>query len=205
MQNPLPKNPDKSYYAHTTITPIRNVKGEYDRFIAIKFDVTRLKEVESALRNVNARFEKIIDSTSQGFWSLSEDLRILEVNSSFCRMTGYERSELIGRNIRELFKEKDREILESHAKNVVTTNHRKCNLDILKKDGTLLPITINATTLRDESGNFVEAISFITDATEEKSLQAQLYFASITDELTQIENRRHFERELSRSFEDLRH
>lgn len=65
VQNPLPKDPSKSYYAHTTITPICNTRGEYDRFIAIKFDVTRLKEVESALREVNSRFEKIIDSTSQ--------------------------------------------------------------------------------------------------------------------------------------------
>ncbi len=86
VQNPLPRDPSESYYAYTTITPACNARGEYDRFIAIKFDVTRLKEVESALREANARFEKIIDSTSQGFWSLDRDLRISEVNSSLCRM-----------------------------------------------------------------------------------------------------------------------
>lgn len=87
VQNPVPKaGSDESYYTHTTITPLQNAKGEYDRFIAIKFDITRLKEVESALRRTNARFEKILDSTSQGFWSIDERLNIKEVNASFCSM-----------------------------------------------------------------------------------------------------------------------
>lgn len=87
VRNPVPRaGSDESYFTHTTITPLQNAKGEYDRFIAIKFDITRLKEVESALRRTNARFEKILDSTSQGFWSLDEGLNIKEVNASFCSM-----------------------------------------------------------------------------------------------------------------------
>lgn len=130
----MPNDPSKSYYAHTTITPICNTRGEYDRFIAIKFDVTRLKEVESALRKANSRFEKIIDSTSQGFWSLDRNLRIREVNSTLCRMLGYDREDLVGRDVREFFDEKNRAVLDVQAKNIVSTDHRNYDVEILKKD-----------------------------------------------------------------------
>ncbi len=58
--------------------------------------------------------------------------------------------------------------------------------------------------MRDDGGNFSEAVAFVADSTEAKAFQARLYLASITDELTQIGNRRHFDGEFSESFQALR-
>ncbi len=64
---------------------------------------------------------------------------------------------------------------------------------------------INATSLRAEDGTFSEAVAFVTDSTEAKAFQTRLYLASITDELTQTGNRRHFDKELALAFDDLVH
>ncbi|MFZ3233474.1 MAG: PAS domain S-box protein, partial [Patescibacteria group bacterium] len=167
VQNPVPKQgSDESYYTHTTITPLQNAKGEYDRFIAIKFDITRLKEVESALRRTNARFEKILDSTSQGFWSIDADLNVREVNASFCSLLGYEEDEIVGKNVRDFLDARNIEILEKKSSTMMTTEHRSYDVEFLTKDGVPVPVSILATTIRDENGVFQEAIAFISDATE---------------------------------------
>lgn len=119
-------------------------------------------------------------------------------------MLGYGREDLVGHDVREFFDEKNRTALDAQAKNIVSTDHRNYDVEILKKDGTSLPITITATTLRDEGGTFSEAVAFVADSTEAKAFQARLYLASITDELTQIGNRRHFDAEFSESFQALR-
>lgn len=204
IQNPYLAEHEASYYTHTTITPLQNAKGEYDRFIAIKFDVTRLKHVESALRATNARLEKILDSTSQGFWSVDDHLNIREVNSSLCQMLGYSEEELIGRNLRGFLDADNLKIFEKQALTVRHTNHRLYDLKFTRKDGKQLPVLIRATTLRDDEGEFLEAVSFVVDATDIKEYQERLYLSSITDELTQLRNRRHFDAELARHFDEVR-
>ncbi|MDQ1343477.1 MAG: hypothetical protein QG650_196 [Patescibacteria group bacterium] len=202
IKNPRSDQREAAYYNYTTITPLQNEKGEYDRFLAIKFDVTRLKETENALRQTSSRLEKILDSTSQGFWSIDASLSIREVNGSFCEMLGYSESELIGRNIREFLNEENRAILERQAHAIKHTDHRLYDLSFTRKDGTLLPVMIRATTLRTPDRNFLEAIAFVTDVTDIKEFQERLYLSSITDELTNLPNRRYFDSELLRRFDD---
>lgn len=62
-----------------------------------------------------------------------------------------------------------------------------------------MPVSILATTIRDEVGQFREAVAFITDATETKAFQKRLYLSSITDELTGVFNRRHFDSTLEKT------
>lgn len=63
-----------------------------------------------------------------------------------------------------------------------------------------MPVSILATTVRDENGAFSEAIAFIADATETKAFQKRLYLTSVTDELTGVGNRRHFDSTIEATF-----
>lgn len=54
--------------------------------------------------------------------------------------------------------------------------------------------------MRDENGAFSEAIAFIADATEVKAFQRRLYLTSVTDELTGVGNRRHFDSNIEAAF-----
>lgn len=200
----MPNKGEESYYSYTTITPLQNAKGEYDRFIAIKFDVTRLKEAEKALRETNARFEKILNSTSQGFWSIDAQLNIREVNSGLCKLLGYETSELVGKNIRDLLDEPNRKIVDRQAGGIRRTDHRSYEIEMTRKDGTNVPVSVKATTIRTADGEFSEAVSFVNDASEARAFQKKLYLASITDELTGVGNRRYFDTEFLNSLNGAR-
>ena len=70
-----------------------------------------------------------------------------------------------------------------------TTEHRDYVLDFTKKDGTIVPIKIHATTIRDDDKNVMGAVAFISDISEFREQEKRLLDQSITDALTGIYNR----------------
>ncbi len=54
----------------------------------------KMKEREMHLRTV-------LETTRDGYYALDEELKIMDVNEAYCRMSGYEREELLGKSILE--------------------------------------------------------------------------------------------------------
>lgn len=91
------------YHEEMIITPVWNQNGEITHFVAVKQDVTARKEMEEELRCSNQRFQLIFNSTPAAIAITStDDLRFIEVNESFLKISGYSRNELIGACISEL-------------------------------------------------------------------------------------------------------
>jgi len=96
------------------------------------------------LQNIGERFHKILNSTSQWFWVIGEDLKILDINDGFCTMTGYNKEEITGRHIYDFFDSESRKVLEKQAHTIKDTKHRTYDVKLLRKDGTSLPIKLES-------------------------------------------------------------
>lgn len=120
------------------------------------------------------------------------------MNASFCSILGRPPEEIIGKNVRDFMDAKNIAILEQKSSTMMTTEHRAYDLEFVTSSGASVPVSILATTIRDEDGRFREAVAFIADATETKAFQKRLYLSSITDELTGVFNRRHFDSHLEK-------
>lgn len=189
------------YYTKATITPLRNSNWEIDGFMAIKFDITESEELKHQLWVANARLEQILDSTSQWFWTIDDNLVIKDVNDSFCQMLWYTKEEVIGKSIYDFFDTENKEKLDEQVHLIKDQKHRNYDISITKKDWTQLPIILKATSIQDFEWNFSEAIAFITDITEIKEYQKRLYEMANKDPLTWICNRRNFDIQLKSNFE----
>lgn len=201
IQNPRMDDKNDSYYTYTTITPVKNDFWEIIEFITIKFDITKSKKFQHELWILNEELNEIINSTSQWFWIIDKDLYLLEVNESLCKMLGYPKSEMIGRNIKDFLDERNQAILDEQVKDIETTLDRKYHLDFTKKNGSALPVILKATSLYDKkTGNFKKAIAFITDITEIREDQKRLYDVAMKDDLTWIWNKRHFNQNFDNYF-----
>lgn len=91
------------YWEAATISPILNERGEITHFLAVKEDITERKRTEQALRESEEKFSKAFHDAPV-LMSLS-DLdggRFLEVNAKSLEVSGFSRSEVIGKTPTEI-------------------------------------------------------------------------------------------------------
>ncbi len=81
------------YYEVETITPILDDKGEVNRFIAVKVDITHRIEMESALRVSEARWQTALEGSGYGIWDMNVITGEVFYSSQYKTMLGYDGDE----------------------------------------------------------------------------------------------------------------
>jgi PAS domain S-box-containing protein len=159
----------------------RDAEGHVTKYYGSNQDITARKVAEKALRKSEEQYRRIVDTTTEGIWTLDENFIITYVNKRIAEMLGYEPDELIGKTIMPcIFEEDIPAVLESRER-------RKQGLSdhferrYRRKNGTTLWVHISATPIIDEEGRFLGAFAMFTDITDRKQaeeekekLQAQL-------------------------------
>ena len=101
-------------------------------------DISERKRAEEALKDSEQRFRRLSEASFEGI-VISRDGVILDTNESFARMTGYDVSELIGKNMISLSYEKFRDIV---AENVLSNKEECSEAELLGKNGSVIPVTM---------------------------------------------------------------
>lgn len=145
----------------------------------------RVEERTIELRQKNADLlaseethHAILKTAMAGFWLADIQGRLLEVNQTYCRMSGYSAQELLAMNISDL------EALEStaetvfHLQTVTAQGEDRFETRQRRKDGSFFDVEVSVQYRSVESGQFVVFLNDITErkrAEEEKTkLQFQL-------------------------------
>lgn len=149
--------------------------------------------------------EDLYERAPCGYHSLDRNGRIVRMNQTELGWLGYGADEVVGRkHMADLMSEESRGVFARAFPAFVRSGRvNDLALSLVRKDGSLLPVLVNATAVFDDAGSFVMSRSTVVDATERRKLEAELQSQANTDMLTGIGNRRLFfqlaERELSRS------
>jgi signal transduction histidine kinase/CheY-like chemotaxis protein len=99
-------------------------------------------------------FEDLFEHAPCGYLSLSPDGVIVKANATFGTWTEFEPAGLAGTRFRDLLNIAGRIYLETHLMPLLRMQGfvNEVALDVVKKDGSLLPILINAVERKDASG-----------------------------------------------------
>lgn len=109
----------------------------------------------------------IMQTTVDGFWQISKEGKILNVNEAYVRMSGYSEVELLNMSIFQIEEtEKDKEI-KNHIKKIIKTGSDRFESLHRKKDGRVINVEVSTTFLPDKN----QFIAFIRDITEQKQIQ----------------------------------
>ena len=117
---------------------MRDVNGAPLNIIGFVIDITRRKQIETALRDSEALFSTTFRSSPfpVSLTDMSTE-KWLEVNDAFLNVTGYTRPEIIGHTFREINLWKRPDDREQMRKILIDKGHVKnYEVDINKKDGT---------------------------------------------------------------------
>ncbi|MDF1551268.1 MAG: ATP-binding protein, partial [Bacteroidales bacterium] len=138
------------------------------RVTAIR-DITERKKAKLELKKQELKFKTIFENTGYGIAVGNMDKIVVDVNASFCKMTGYQKDEIVGGRIEFLFDKQSldkkplRYDLLDQSKSVV---HQRI---IIRKDGKKVPIEMTSNKVDD---NFY--ISFYNDLSERRKTEKEL-------------------------------
>ncbi|MDO9597624.1 MAG: PAS domain S-box protein [Azoarcus sp.] len=156
-----------------SINPVRAEKLVY----AVAHDITGRKAAEEALRAESAFRKAMEDSVITGLRAIDLSGRIIYVNSAFCRMVGFDESELLGAEAP--FPYWPPEDLDVCSRNLELTLGGRApasgfEMRIRRKNGERLDARFYLSPLIDLTGRQTGWMASMTDITEPKRVRAAL-------------------------------
>jgi PAS domain S-box-containing protein len=132
---------------------------EFAGLLAVALRRTRDLEL---LRRSEERYRTILNTAMDGFWVADAQGHLLEVNDAYCRMSGYDRSELIGLPIAALEARERPVDVERHLAAVAASGADRFQSQHRRKDGTLFDVEVSVQFRAEEAGN---RVAFLRDIT----------------------------------------
>ncbi len=114
-----------------------------------------------------------------GYLSTTPDGRIIKVNATFATWTGFDASELVGRQLVDLLSVGGRIYYETHYAPLLRMQGsvREIAVDVVRASGDRLPVLLNARLDRDPAGEPQVVRIAVFDATERRAYERELVLA----------------------------
>jgi PAS domain S-box-containing protein len=129
--------------------------------------IERARLVEESRRLVRA-----VESTEEAVLITDARRRIIYANPAFMRTLGYRREDIIGRDAIEVSPRLP-EPIDQFQETLLRRSWRGETV-VQRSDGSVIPILLNASLIRDPDGHVQGAVAILEDISEEKSFQEQM-------------------------------
>jgi PAS domain S-box-containing protein len=144
---------------------------EKGNFIAVFDNISARKQAEQDLREREARYRAVIETSADGFWVTDRQGRILEVNDAYVRRSGYSRQELLSMKVADLEANEKPEQVDARMEAGVQTGGELFETLHRRKDGTTWHAEVNGTYWPFSSGLF---FVFVRDISERKRAEEEI-------------------------------
>ncbi|WP_416448221.1 PAS domain S-box protein [Leeuwenhoekiella sp. A2] len=146
--------------------PLHN-EGIYKGHLWSYEDVTIKKNHKENLRAQKDKYSGIIANMNLGLVEQDNANNVLLVNQSFCDITGYNESELLGQNIRKM-------LLGGNVKDVPSqVIDDTWEVEIITKSKAIKRLLVSKTLNYDVNNNVIGSTGICLDITEQKNLELQ--------------------------------
>jgi PAS domain S-box-containing protein len=125
---------------------------------------------------VSDELTQLIDTANAPMFGVDASLKVTEWNQMSAKITGYEKDEVLGRDlvadfITENYQASVNEVLKDALAGTERTNYE---FPLFTKQGAQVDVLLNATTRRDVDGTIIGVIGIGQDVTEAKKAEAEL-------------------------------
>ena len=155
---------------------VRDAHGKPTAILTITRDITDRKKKEEGLRKSAEEISDLYDNAPCGYHSLDPGGTFLRMNNTELRWLGYDRDEIIGKKKFDDLLTSESVIVFQKIFPVFKKQGWISNLefDMIRKDGKILPVLLNATAIKDSDGNYIMSRSILFDNTERKKAEEAL-------------------------------
>ncbi len=152
-------------------------------------ELQRLR-AESQRRETEEKYRRIIQATDEGFILMNREFVVTDTNQAFCRMVGCSREEIVGRTPLRFVDEDYRQFLMMNRDNLFAGDLTVLEGTVTTLNRRKIPVLIHGNRLRDDLGEAVGTMLFLTDLTQQKrslSLAAEVQRGLLPQETPHIE------------------
>lgn len=171
---------------------VKDENGKITQISGIVQDVTEQKEAEEKLLEAHTLLEQrvkertaevqdLYENAPAGYHSLDANGVFVRVNQTELNWLGYSRDELIGvKSFLDLITLEGRNIFVDTFKNFKTSGWlHDLELEMIRKDGSVMPVLLNATAIYNENHEFVMSRTTLFDITERKQTEEKTRAANL--------------------------
>jgi diguanylate cyclase (GGDEF)-like protein/PAS domain S-box-containing protein len=168
---------------------------------AMQHYIRNLEETRELLAHSEMRLRHLVDSMHEILFELDTEGRVVFVNPAWTQLTGFEMDEALGRRFSDYLLDEALALAFSPT-TLADLHERNREVGFNTRDGRLW-VSLDADAHMDAQGAFAGVVGTMADITQQVELnkllrryQDELYQMSVTDPLTGLYNRRHFDQHL---------
>ncbi len=177
VEHRYPRRGGEPIWVRASASMTRDPGGGPQWVVYLVEDVTERKRIEDMADRTIAQLTAVLDGAKDAVISIDINGVVQSINAAGERMFGYERSEVIGRNVSLLMPEPDAGQHDSYLASYLKTGVGKIigsgrEVEARRKDGTTFPIdlTINEAAVRD---NLI-FVGFVRDLSERRRIELRI-------------------------------
>lgn len=153
-------------WVRNTPVPRLDAAGRLAGYDGLISDITARKLAEIALREGEEKYRSLVEASSDAVFLESLEGRVLECNSSACKMFGYSKEELLGLEVADLVPDEVRPALGSLAERLRSTGGAFLESFNVRKGGEVFPCEVNTQLV--SVGGEPRVIAFVRDLSESR-------------------------------------
>ncbi len=134
-------------------------------------DITMRRQAEGALRESEERHRTILQTAMDGFWMTDTHGHLLEVNETYCRMSGYSERELLAMRIPDLEATETDDDTAAHFQRTIAQGEDRFESQHRRKDRSVFDVEVSVQYRPIEGGRLVV---FLQDITHRKHAEEKL-------------------------------
>lgn len=170
----------------------------------LKNEIRQRKIIELKLKDTESLYRELIEDINDVIWKVNTKFIFTYISPSDEKLRGYKASEVIGKNIFEIFTEESivllkKEIIKRQelVRQGVSLSPMIIELEHKCKDGSIIWGEVISNQELDLEGNIIGYHGITRDITQRKEIQKEIEQFAFTDALTQLPNRRSLENKMS--------
>ncbi len=139
-----------------------------------------IREINNNLQK-KENYKMLFEAAPDGVEVLDAEGNIVDCNKAQTILLGYKREELIGNHTTRVFSDNSESSFRERLRSLKKTGYYESEIELVSKDGTIIPVWRKANAIYDENMNFVGYVVYNRDLSdhkaaneEKKKLQDQL-------------------------------
>ncbi|MEK6975755.1 MAG: PAS domain S-box protein [Candidatus Thermoplasmatota archaeon] len=162
------------YWMRTDKVPYLDEQGRVIGVIVFSVDITDRKAAEEQLKASEERHRLIVETATEGIWTLDLQGNTTFANGVMAQMLGHTREELAGRSVFDFISPEDLAAGKETLAALMVGSHISLDFRFRRKDGTDLWTQASGAPMLDAHGQIVGALGMLTDITKRRDAEDEL-------------------------------